>query len=182
MATAVTCCTDIELAVLAEIKERIITLRAGVNQKSSQGVYAGPVVSVAIFDGSFTRIVPGKWKQACLVNILLTFKNERGEEERRKGINPLVQGIVLLLCEQTLGLNITELLPVSFREVTDDEDYDQGKIVYLIIFSTSFVVTKPEDPTTTDLMTVALNYYLQEPLDTTADSADTVDLPLLPKG
>jgi len=173
MKTPIASCTDIELSALAAITGRL-TLRAAVNQKGTQGAYAGPVVSAAIFEGSFTRIAD-KWKQTVTLNVLLTLKNERGEEDRRKGVNPLVMGIIQLLSGNDLGLDMTELQPVSFREVTDDEDYQEHKIVYLLQFSTSFTFKKQSDEEITDLLEVGLTYYL-EPGDTVADAEDTLTM------
>ena len=113
MATPITSCTDIEVAVLAEIVHRLEGVRAAAIQKDAAGLYQGPTASVAIFEGTFEKITQATWKQKVTVNVLLTFKHERGEEERRKGINPLVQGVTQLLMLQDLGLAMEPLKPVK---------------------------------------------------------------------
>jgi len=176
MSTAITSCTDIELAVLSELTDRIDTLRAAAVQKSEIGLYQGPTVSVAISDGAFEKVTQTVYRQKVIVNVLLTFKNERGEEERRKGINPLVQGVIGYLMLRDLGLKMTPLTPRRFSEVTDDDDYEARKILYLVVFETSFTITKMnEEEPTSDLLRVGLNYYLK-PGDDTADASDIINL------
>lgn len=175
MATPITSCTDIETAVLDEIVTRLEGVRATGIQKDAAGLYQGPTASVAIFEGSFEKVTQATWKQKVTVNVLLTFKHERGEEERRKGINPLVQGVVQLLMLQDLGLAMESLKPVRFRDVTDTEDYEARKIVYLIEFSTAFTLAKLDAAATDELLKVGLNYYLT-PGDDIADVSDLVTL------
>jgi len=175
MGTPITTCTDIETAVLEEITTRLDGVRAAAIQKDAQGLYPGPTVSVAIFEGTFEKVTQVTWKQKVTVHVLLTFKHERGEEERRKGINPLVQGVVLYLMLRDLGLNMEPLKPVRFRDVTDSEDYEERKIVYLVELSTSFTMTKLDLEEAVDLLTVGLNYYLK-PGDDVVDASDLVTL------
>ncbi len=175
MGTPVTTCTDIETAVLTEITTRLEGVRATAIQKDAQGLYPGPTVSVAIFEGTFEKVTQITWKQKLTVNVLLTFKHERGEEERRRGINPLVQGVVQYLMLRDLGLNMEPLKPVRFRDVTDEADYEERKIVYLVEFSTSFTVTKVDLEVAGDLLAVGLNYYLK-PGDEVVDASDLVTL------
>lgn len=175
MGTPVTTCTDIESAVLTEITTRLETVRATAIQKDAQGLYPGPTASVAVFEGTFEKVTQATWKQKVTVNVLLTFKHERGEEERRKGINPLVQGVVQYLMLRDLGLNMEPLKPVRFRDVTDSDDYEERKIVYLVEFSTSFTITKPDLEVAVDLLRIGMNYYLK-PGDDIVDASDLVTL------
>lgn len=175
MAAPVTCCTDIEAAVLEEITSRLEGVRAWAVQKDAAGLYQGPTASVAIFEGTFEKVTQAAWKQKVTVNVLLTFKHERGEEERRRGINPLVQGVVQTLMLRDLGLAMEPLKPVRFREVTESEDHEARKIVYLIEFATSFVITRQSDEEVTDLLRIGLDYYLK-PGDGARDASDLVEL------
>jgi hypothetical protein len=174
MPAPVTTCTDIELAVLTELTTKIEGIRAAANQKDQVGLYPGPTVSVAIFEGAFEKVTQATWKQKVTVHVLLTFKHERGEEERRRGINPLVQGVVQTLMLRDLGLAMEALKPVRFREVTDADDYEARAIVYLVEFSTSFNLTRLDDEAAGDLLKVGLNYYLQ-PGDDVVDASDLVE-------
>lgn len=175
MATPVACCTDIELAVLNKLTAKLSGIRAAANQKDQVGLYPGPTVSVAIFEGTFEKITQVTWKQKVTVHVLLTFKHERGEDERRKGINPILQGVVQTLMLRDLGLAMEPLKPVSFREVTDDDDYEARTIVYLVQFATSFTVTRLDDEDAVDLLRLGLNYYLK-PGDDLVDATDLVTL------
>ena len=175
MPTPVTCCTDIELAVLSELTDKITGIRATANQKDQVGLYPGPTVSVAIFEGTFEKVTQVTWKQKVTVNVLLTFKHERGEEERRKGINPIIQGVIQSLMLRDLGLAMETLKPVRFREVTDSDDYEARTIVCLVEFATAFTLTRLDDEAAGELLKVGLNYYLK-PGDDVVDASDLVEL------
>ena len=175
MAIPVTTCTDIELAVLNTLTAKIAGIRAAANQKDQVGLYPGPTVSVAIFEGSFEKVTQVTWKQKVTVNVLLTFKHERGEEERRRGINPIVQGVIQTLMLRDLGLAMETLKPGRFHEVTDADDYEARTIVYLVEFSTSFNLTRLEEEAAGELLNVGLNYYLK-PGDDVVDASDLVEL------
>lgn len=175
MAAPVTCCTDIEAAVLEEITSRLEGVRAWAVQKDAAGLYQGPTASVAIFEGTFEKVTQAAWKQKVTVNVLLTFKHERGEEERRRGINPLVQGVVQTLMLKDLGLAMEPLKPVRFRDVTDEADYEARRIVYLVEFATAFTLVRLDDEAAVDLLRIGLEYYLK-PGDGARDASDLVEL------
>lgn len=167
--------TAIEQAVLAKVRASF-DVRASAIQKGQAGLYAAPTVSVAIFEGTFKPEGRG-WRQAVSAVLLVTFKNIRSEEDRRKGINPIIQGMVSLLGGQDLGLGIKELTPERWKDVTDAEDEQAGEIVYTLQFGTSFLVERvdPEAATATDLLRIGLNYYLK-PGDDTVDASDQLTL------
>lgn len=168
--------TAIETAVLDLVKASFDSIRAGAIQKGQAGLYAAPTVSVAIFEGSFKPEGRG-WRQSVSVVLLVSFKNIRSEEGRRKGINPIVQGMVSLLGGKDLGLKIRELNPERWKDVTDAEDEKAGEIVYTLQFGTSFLVERvdPEAATAPDLLSIGLKYYLK-PGDDQVDAEDQITL------
>lgn len=167
--------TAIEEAVLAQVKAAF-DVRASAIQKGQAGLYAAPTVSVAIFEGTFKPEGRG-WRQQVSIVLLVTFKNIRSEEDRRKGINPIVQGMVSLLAGKDLGLAIRELAPERWKDVTDAEDEKAGEIVYTLQFGTSFLVSRvdPEAATAPELLSVGLKYYLK-PGDDQVDAEDDITL------
>lgn len=173
--------TAIEEATLDRITSRIAELKTGGNQKDTKQLLTANAVAVAVLEGTFERVTNSSWRQDVTVSVLVKFKNMNSEEARRKGINPLCKGIILLLVGQKLGLEIKALQPKSFRDVTNEEKYTAGVIEYLIEFTTSFYIEKQDDEVVTDLLTVGLSYLLQ-PGDAIVDATDTIDLPDLPKG
>lgn len=168
--------TSIEEAVLTEVKASFSSIRAGAIQKGQAGLYAAPTVSVAIFEGNLKPEGRG-WRQSVSVVLLVTFKNIRSEEDRRKGINPIVQGMISLLSGRDMGLAIRELTPERWKDVTDAQDEQAGEIVYTLQFGTSFLISRadPEAGTAPDLLSVGLNYYLK-PGDDQVDAADEITL------
>ena len=173
--------TAIEEAVLTRITTRIAELKTGGNQKDTRQLLTANAVAVACLEGTFESVTRTSWRQNVTVSVLVKFKNMQSEEARRNGINPLCEGIILLLVGQKLNLGIKELQPKSFKDVTNEEKYTAGVIEYLIEFTTAYHIEKQDDEVVTDLLTVGLSYLLK-PGDAVADATDTIDLPDLPKG
>jgi hypothetical protein len=168
--------TAIETAVLAEITNKVAAITSSAAQKDARQLLTANAVAVAVLEGTFSQVSKVSWRQDCTVSVLVKFKNMQSEEARRKGINPLVKGIILLLVGQKLGLEIKSLQPKSFKDVTNEEKYTAGVIEYLLEFTTAFYIDKQDDEAVTDLLTVGLTYYLQDPADAVADAADVVAL------
>jgi len=167
--------TAIETAALKRITDAIAAITSSGAQKDTRQLLTANAVAVAVLEGSFTHVARYSWRQDCTVSVLVKFKNMQSEEARRKGINPLVKGIILLLAGQKLGLDIRELQPKSFRDVTNEEKYVGGVIEYLLEFTTSFTIERQDDEAVTDLITIGLNYYLQDPADDqVADASDVI--------
>ena len=164
--------TAIEEAVLDRITSRIAELKTGANQKDTKQLLTSHAVAVAVLEGTFEKVA-GSWRQDVTVSVLVKFKNMNSEEARRKGINPLCKGIIGLLIGQKLDLDIKELQPKRFRDVTTEEKYNGGVIEYLIEFSTAFYIKKQEEEEVNDLITMSLTYMLK-PGDDTADASDTL--------
>lgn len=167
--------TAIEEATLDRITSRIAELKTGGNQKDTKQLLTANAVAVAVLEGTFERVTNSSWRQDCTVSVLVKFKNMNSEEARRKGINPLCKGIILLLVGQKLGLEIKALQPKSFRDATSAEKYTAGVIEYLIEFTTSFYIEKQDDEVVTDLLTVGLSYLLK-PGDAVVDASDEITL------
>lgn len=161
---------EIEQAALQRITDKLAAIRKAGGKKGGEIVGPSPSVDAGCLEGGFERVA-GKWKQTVTLSLLLTFASPKSEEARRKGANPLVEGIVLYMLEQKLGLGITALQPLRWREVTNEDDYTEGKIKYLIQFSTSFTIEKLDEEEVEDLLGVAAEYLLK-PGDDRIDAAD----------
>lgn len=167
--------TAIEEAALARITAAIAAVASSGAQKDTRQLLTPTAVACAVLEGSFEHVARYSWRQNCTVSVLVKFKNMQSEEARRKGINPLVKGIILLLAGQKLGLDIKELQPKSFRDVTNEEKYVGGVIEYLLEFTTAFHIDRQDDEVVTDLITIGLQYYLQDPADDlVVDASDTI--------
>lgn len=161
---------NIEQAVIAFITEQITAIRSSGVQKDTRGLLVNPALSAGCMEGGFERI--GKqWKHKVSISILLSFQHAKGEAARRNGSNPLIESIFQLLLDEDLGLSITPLEPVRWREITDETAYDEGKNEYLLQFSTSFNIKKLAAGEAQDLLGIAIDYLL-EPGNNTADAQD----------
>ena len=165
--------TAIEEAVLAAITEKIPALKNGGVQKDARQLVTPTAVAVAVLEGTFERITDSSWRQDVTVSVLVKFKNVQSEEARRKGINPLIQGIIQLLIMKTLGLQIKTLKPKRFRDVTTEEKYAGGVIEYLLEFATSFTIKVLEEEEAGELVTLGLTYLFTHG-DSAEDAADTI--------
>lgn len=167
--------TAIEQAVLARLCDQIPALKSSGIQKDSRQMLRDTALAVAVLDGKFSPVGQTSFRNECTVSVLLKFKNMQSEEARRRGINPLVTAAVQVLLGQKLGLAIGPLQPKSFRDVTTEEKYVGGVIEYLLEFSTWFNVTRLEEEELGTLITMAVDYYLQDPVDdNVVDAADTL--------
>ena len=167
--------TEIEGAAVALITDKLAAVRKAGGKKAGEGVGPSPSVDAACLEGSFTRAADKTWSQGVTLSLLLTLANPKSEEARRNGVNPLVQAVVQLMLEQRLGLKIKPLHPLGWREVTNEDDYDEGKIRFLIRFSTSFNIRKLDDEEEVEeLLGVAVNYLLQ-PGDDKIDAEDELE-------
>ncbi|NVO00757.1 MAG: hypothetical protein HXX17_15685 [Geobacteraceae bacterium] len=174
MATQVTDPTQIEKAVEELLVSRIDAIQASARQKDSRNIFSDIVLTVAILRGRDKPVGPYQFKTEVVINIMLSFSDASGEEARREGINPLVQGIRRKLARQRLNLDITDILPRGWEDVTTEELWEQNKIVYNVEFATSFTWSISEDGETPDLLGVGIEYFLQ-PGDDIADAEDDLN-------
>lgn len=173
--------SEIEDAIVERLQERLTTAGKIAVQKGIEG-FPQPALYVSTEDGTLTRSTADKYKQSLKIYLDIIFKHLGNEKERRRGIYLILEGAIQTLIGQDLGLKINPLEVKGFRNTTSKELTDAGLLAFSIEVATSHYLTIQSDEAITDLMTVGLAYYLREPLDATADSADAVDLPLLPKG
>jgi hypothetical protein len=163
--------TDIEEKSLELLASKIAGIRKTGIQKNASTQLANPSFSAAVLDGEFEKSVKGEWKQKLTLSILITFKNMHGEEARRKGINPLVEAVILTLIGQKLGLAIDEIYPIRFNDVTTEADAVGGMIKYLVQLGTAYTIRKQDDEESEDLLGIAARYFL-EPGDDKVDAED----------
>lgn len=164
---------EIEDAVLSRLQNAGLGVRLEI-QKGSAGI-PQPAVHLSTDMGRFEKVSQNTTKWIVVLSLDVVFKNFRTEKDRRRGLYPILHGIVSYLSQQTLSLAIAPLAPKTFRNVTTEEDAAAGEIVYLLEFETSFNVTRMEDEQAVDLITVGLS-YLNQPGDQVADASDTVTL------
>lgn len=180
-AQPITSPTDIERAIEAYLVAQIEVFKTARRQHNLRYIFANPAAVVSVWEGKIQPVGQLSFRVNCLVHVEIRFTDARGEEARRDGINPLIFAIVRILARKRFGLKITDLIPGAFKDVTTEDDFKNNFIVYDLEFSTSFYMELTGDEATTDLLSVALSYFLT-PGDAVADAADTVSLPDQPKG
>lgn len=167
--------SEIEQAAIARFTDKLSRIRKAGGKKDGETFGPAPALDAACLEGAFERLSHTSWKQTVTLSLLLTFANPKSEEARRKGANPLVEAIVQLFVGQKLGLEITKIAPAGWREVTNEDDYQEGKIRYLMKFATSYTVEELDEEEVEELLGVSLEYLLK-PGNDVADAADQVDL------
>jgi len=149
----------IEDAILARLESKGLPVRALGVQKGAQGIPESAVY-VAMEEAKFTKITQSTFKQTSSIYLYFKFKNVADEKERRRGISPILQAAIGMLTLQNLGLPIDPLKPVSFRNITTEEDAKSRQMVYELKFETGYMIEKMDDEIIADLLRIGLEYYL----------------------
>lgn len=170
--------TDIEEKIVERLNQKLTGAnKIKIDQAHSELSLNVPTVDVIVGGGSFSRSTMSQFKITPQVFVIVTFQNLRSVADRRKGVYPILQAIVLLLMGQKFGLKIDALVPKRLDNITEEKEAKEGKIVFQIEFETGFILTAQSDEEVTDLLTIGLNYYLQDPTDdAVVDATDVVTL------
>ncbi|MCM0081779.1 hypothetical protein L4X63_09275 [Geomonas sp. Red32] len=161
MATPVTDLTQIEEAAEKFLKDQFTQIRKTAVQRDMRNIFATVALTVAIVRGRHEILGPRKVRTHVVLHALVLFSSAKSEEDRRKGINPLLMGITQKLYRQKLGLDIAGILPRGFQDETSTELWGENKIVYNLEFATYFEWAG-DDPEADapDLIGVAVDYFL----------------------
>lgn len=169
---------DINAAVLARVKSRWPAAStpklSEFDITTSLSAIACPGIHVASEGVGYKKISKDLWKKNVQVHVLLIFKHLASNKEREKGINIITECVEQILCGQTLGLDITPLIPLRSPNVTDDELRNAAHEAIRIDFETSYDLDKQSDDDVGDLLTIGLSFLLK-PGDSVADATDTVN-------
>jgi hypothetical protein len=169
--------TEIEKAAEARLVEMIPTIRKTAIQKDGRYLFTNPALSISIFEsGTWPKEGKRSYLVPCSMHVLLTVSSAKSEEDRRRIANPLVFAIIVALAQQSLGLDLKEpgCEPKRFADVTDEDDWKNNKIVYLVEFGLGFYFEVPkDDEAAADLIGVAVDYFL-EPGNEVADAQDEI--------
>jgi hypothetical protein len=169
--------TLIEDKIVARLNAKLTgVVKVAIDEAHSKLALNLPIVEVLVGGGTFSRIAQ-TFKISLQVFVILTFQNLRSVEDRRKGVYPILESILALLINNKFGLKIDALAPKRLDNITEEKEAKEGKLVFQIEFETGFVLTAISDEAIEDLLTIGLNYYLQEPADdNVADASDEVTL------
>jgi len=167
----------LEDAILARLAAGALQVRDIDIEKLKAGV-AHPAVYISTETGTFTK--KGQEVYACELHqfLVLLFHNVKDERARRRGLYPILEGVAQLLMGQTLGLDITPIKPVRFRNVTSEAFRKQYLCAYELELTATVELRKEESQGDAgELLRIGLEYYLQDPADDgRADATDLMDL------
>lgn len=169
--------SDIEDKITERLTEQLETVaRVTIDKAHSPVSLKLPGVDVIVAGGAFSRVAQ-QYKITPQVFVVVTFQNLRSTQDRRKGVYPIIESILALLIGQKFGLAIDGLKPKRLDNITEEKEAEAGKIIFQIEFETGFIIEAQSDEELVDLLTVGLNYYLQEPSDDdVADATDEITL------
>ena len=168
--------TLIEEAIQSRVEDNLSSVRDVQISKTGRGL-VNPTVYVSIEEGTFKKRGQISFEQSVNIYIEVEFKNMK-EADRKKGAFLVLEGIVGTLTLQKFDLSIDPLKPQRWQNVTSEKDATAGKARYMLIMSTAYTIEAVDDEVVTDLLTVGLSYFLQDPADDDVqDAEDIVDLP-----
>jgi len=163
----------IEEAAIARIKAKLTVAKAKIDvQRGIEGI-PQQAVYVSAEEGTFVKVTDDVYRQTVTVFVDVVFSNVQSEAQRRKGVYPIMEGVLQCLFGQKMGLEITPVVPKAWRNTTTQELKEKGLIAYSLEMTTSYHIKRIDDEAVVDLFTVGLQYFLQ-PNDETADAEDTV--------
>jgi len=168
--------SELEEAVAEQITEKLTAAVSRVDVERGIPALSLPDVQVSIEEGDFGKVASDTFEQKATIYVDIVFRELSSDQQRRKGINIILEGIVRSLMLQKLGLKLQQPIhPKNYRNVTTAEDHGEGKMTYTLTFTASWNITKLDDEAAADLLTVGLGYYLNPVSDTLAVT-DTVTL------
>ncbi len=174
--------SQIEDALVGRITSKMATTAGMVAvQKGFEGI-SQPAVYVSTEEGKFVKEANSTYLHHLTLFVDIIFEHLGDEQQRRKGIYLILEGILQTVMLQDLGLKIRPLIPKGWRNATTEDIRDHGLLAFALELETAYSITRqPSDEVVTDLLRVGMSYYLV-PGDAIADASDTVTLPLMPKG
>lgn len=173
--------SQIEDAIVTRIKTKLAAAAGMVSvQKGIEGI-PQPAVYIATENGRFERVAQ-MFRQTVTIYVDIIFEHLGDESDRRKGIYLILEAITQTLLLQQLGLAIHPLHPKGWRNTTVEELHSKGLIAFSLELETSFTLALQSDEVVTDLLSLGISYFLQDPTPSaTANASNTVSLPELPK-
>lgn len=193
---AVICRTpDAALSVMQQLEEAIIQrLRDAGLQASSFAVsdlddddrlrlVKLPAVNAAVTSVELTPATSGdmskRYTMRLTVTLSVAVRNLGGEARQRAAAYALLSGILYSLMEKRLShgtpaadIGVKPLAPSGMRLAY----YSTTVEVWQFVFRTQTNAIPVDDETAAALTTIGMDYYLQEPADTTVDAQDIVQL------
>ncbi len=152
---------EIEQKIIAKLQSAGLHIK-DIEQSKNIAKLRYPAVFVSVEAGKYTPISNNTRK--CEVSIILSIilKDVRSEEQRRNSLYPLVEGITALFFLENLTLDISPIVPLAFRNVTQEALAEQGYIIYEIELKTAYNLTKLTESEADELLKVGLSYYINE--------------------
>lgn len=165
---------ELEEAIAERINTKLASVhRVAIDEAHSPNSLKLPGVDVIVGGGKFVRVAQN-YKLKASVYVVVTFQHLRSVADRRAGVYPILESIAALLIGNQFELKVDALTPVRLDNITEKEEAEAGKIVFQIEFETGFIITKQSDEELVDLLTIGLNYYLQDPADAVVDATDII--------
>jgi hypothetical protein len=168
----------IEEKILSRLEDKGLDVKAFEIKKDRDKQITTPAALCFIETGKATKGTTfHSRKMEVDAYVLLIFKSLKAvdaEKDRRRGVYPLIMGVLQYLAGQDLDLGIARLKPQGFRNITNQDDIGKARMVWQIHFTTSFEVTRTDDEEAAadDLITVGMKYFLQDPADDGKEDAE----------
>lgn len=166
----------IEEAVVESLEKAGLNIASFSQRPLNADAALSPRAGCFINEASFRPIGKNFFEEAT-VTVMVALRSLKGEEDRRRGAYPIISGVIERLSGQTLGLDITPLCPVGFKNATRPEEERTGLSVFELNFRAGFTIrpSDAESERAKELLTLGLSYYLA-PGEGAPDAEDEVAL------
>ena len=125
-----------------------------------------PAANIHIPSGSWANLTMKGMKQSVNVSIIITTYDAAREKNRRKKMLDLVDSLAFILMKENLDLDIRQILPLSFSDVTTQPHEKAGILIYEVIFNIVFERQKiPPELEENGILEYINNKYYVNPND-----------------
>lgn len=128
-----------------------------------------PAVNIAINSAAFEQVtVNHVYKVTPEISLILLLQHLKGEERARLESQDILDSMMQALLLQDFGLELQDpMMPVSFRNITDQTYAESGFEMYEMIWRCSYNIEKTSDEEDWGILTSMLaKYYLQPRTET----------------
>jgi len=168
--------SQIEEAILALLRAKVPAIKHFEVKRDAKGYLMTPAAFCHIDSSKFKKLGQITFRADVEVFVTLAFQSPSLEVNRRRGIYPIVLGVLNLLMLQDLDLSIHPLQLVEFGNITGEDERAAGLIVFQMQFKTWFDLKKMSAEDTDYILRLGMEHLLRSGGDQQPIAEDSINL------